>query len=138
MAGTSLNWVRSGWGAALQKSSGGAGWQEAQQESAVGARAAQGANCVLGWSNTSSPVTKEGFIPFCLEFVWPHPECCVCFWTPQFQKDVKVPECIQRNGRVSCEEQLRTGVFLFGEKEAEGQPHWSLQLPEKGKERGRG
>lgn len=39
-------------------------------------------------------------------------------------------KAVEGAGRVSCEEQLRTGAFLFGEKEAEGQPHWSLQLSE--------
>lgn len=100
MASTSLNWVRSDWRAALHEGPGGAGWQEAQQESEVCAWAAQGANHVLGWIKQSfTSHFKEGIILLYLVLVWPHPECCVCFWAPQFQKDVKVPECIQRKAQ---------------------------------------
>lgn len=73
------------------------GWQKAQQESAVCAQAAPGANRALECIKHSfTSHSKEEIVLLYLVLVWPHPECCVCFWAAQFQKHVKVPECIQR------------------------------------------
>ncbi|KAK4831715.1 LOW QUALITY PROTEIN: hypothetical protein QYF61_018767 [Mycteria americana] len=81
------------------------------------ALAAKRANRTLGCikhSRTSQP--KELIILLYSALMWPHLEFCVQFWAPQFKKDVKVPECIQRRAPklvkgledMSCKEQLRT------------------------------
>ncbi|KAK4806869.1 LOW QUALITY PROTEIN: hypothetical protein QYF61_012590 [Mycteria americana] len=75
------------------------------------ALAAKRANRILGCIKHSiSSRSKE------LVLVWPHLEYCVHFWAPQFKKDVKVLECVQRRATklaeglegMSYEERLRT------------------------------
>ncbi|KAK4816332.1 hypothetical protein QYF61_015016 [Mycteria americana] len=81
------------------------------------ALAAKRANRTLGCLKHSITIrSREGIIPLYSALVQPHLECCVQFWAPQFEKDVKVLECVQRRATnlvkglegMSHEEQLRT------------------------------
>ena len=79
--------------------------------------AAQRTNDTLGCiKHSTTSRSEEGIVPLCSALVQPHLEHCVKFWAPQFEKDVKVLECVQRKATklvrglegMSCEEQLRT------------------------------
>ncbi|KAK4818578.1 hypothetical protein QYF61_015378 [Mycteria americana] len=81
------------------------------------ALAAKRANRVLGCVKHSIiSRSKEVVVLLSLALVWPHLECCVLFWGPQFKKEVQVLECVQRRATelgkglegMSCEERLRT------------------------------
>jgi len=86
-------------------------------KSQQGALAVQRPNPFLGCikQSTTTP-SEEAIIPLYSALVPPHLEHCLQFWAPQFKRDVKVLECIQRRATkllkglegMSCEEQLRT------------------------------
>ncbi|GAB0175836.1 hypothetical protein GRJ2_000048800 [Grus japonensis] len=81
------------------------------------ALAAKRTNPVLGCTKHSiTRQSKEVIVLLYSALVQPHLECCVQFWAPQFKKNVKVLECVQRRATklvkglegMSCEEWLRT------------------------------
>lgn len=81
-----------------------------------------------------SLTSQERFFSWgrCSDLIWPHLECCIQFWGPQYSRHRPVrtgPEEVRELENLSCEDRLRRARLVQpGEGKALGRPHHGLSV----------